>query len=281
MALNDWEMSYNGLTFGGTTDYGLIQIDGLNPPDARIDEIEKAGDHGSFIYAQFLTARTITISGDVTGADEFEFDININRLRAAFAPQTDPQPLSMSIPGGAPKQIICLPTKVQFPVAFEYQMFYETWTVELMAPDPRIYADASSTSDLFPAIANGIGFNLAFNVNFGGTSGGGLTGAIYNNGTFPTLPVVTLYGPINDPILTNQTTGQALLLNIHLGATERLTLDFGAKTIVLGNNSSRYSSLATGSSWWSLQPGANTVQFSGTGIAGSTRASFIYRDAWN
>lgn len=281
MTLNTWEFSYNGLTFGGDQPHGITTISGLNPPDARIDETERASDHGSFIYAQFLSARTITIEGDVEGTDVSDFDTKITQLKAAFTPQANHLPMLMSVPGGVTKRIYCKPTKVSYPVDINYNLLYATWAVELMAEDPRIYSDASYSSDLMAAIANGIGFNLAFNVNFGGTTGGGLTQTITNQGNFPTLPVVVVYGPAANPVLRNLTTGYSLNLAITLGTTEYLIIDFAARTIVLNDLSSRYSSLLVGSKWWALQPGANTIQFSATGTAGSTKATLSYRDAWN
>lgn len=281
MALNTWEFSYNGLTFGGSNTIGITSVTGLSPPNARIDEVEKAGDHGSFIFAQFLTARTITIEGDVTGTDAVDFETKINQLRAAFAPQTAPQPLSMAVPGDVAKRAYCVPTKVDFPVDVNYSMFFETWAVELMAEDPRLYSDAANVVDIYPAVANGVGFNLGFNVNFGGTSGGSLTQAVPNDGSIFTLPVVILRGPMVNPTLTNKTSGASMKLDISMIETETLTLDFYAKTALLNGFSSRYSSIIPGSSWWPLQPGANTVQLSAGSITANTRATVTYRDAWN
>jgi hypothetical protein len=61
----EWEYSYNGLTFGGATDFGVQSVEGLSPPDSRESVIEKAESHGSFIYAPFVTERRITFEGDI------------------------------------------------------------------------------------------------------------------------------------------------------------------------------------------------------------------------
>jgi Siphovirus-type tail component, C-terminal domain/Phage tail protein RIFT-related domain len=281
MAINNWEFAYNGLTFGGANDIGVTSVTGLSPANARIDEVEKAGDHGSYIFAQFLEARTITIEGDVTGISAIDFESKINLLRAAFIPQLTPQPLQMAVPGDVQKLAYCVPTKIDFPIDISYQTFYETWTVEFMAEDPRIYSNATNVVDIYPAIPNGISFNFVFSINFGGTSGGSLTQSATNNGTFPSPPVVLLHGPMTNPVLTNLTTGKYMRLAISIGELETLTLDFYAKTAILNNLSSRYSSVVPGSSWWPLQPGANTVRLSADGITSNSKATVTYRDAWN
>ena len=280
MALNAWEFAYNDLTFGGDNDIGLTNVEGLSPPDLRVDEIERASDHGSFIFAQWLSSRTITFEGDIIGNDTTDFNTKIDSLRAAFSPQAAPLPLQFSIPGGVDKRVYCVPSRLVFPVNVDYSMQMGGWSAELRAEDPRIYSETYYNYDIGPYIENGITFNITFNVNFGGTSGGGLSQTLTNNGTIGTFPYVVFQGPAVNPKLRNLTTGETLALNINLASTDIFVVDFQARTI-MQDAYSRYSSLDISSTWWQLAPGDNVIKLEAGSTTGSTKATVSYRDAWN
>src|SRR5262252_2717624 len=115
--LNNWEFYYNGLTFGGFQAIQLSTVEGLNPPDIRVDAEDKMEDHGGFVFANFLSTRTVTFTGDLAGdVDSGEFEILMTNLRKAFAPQSDGLPLSYRLGIDDVRFINAKPTRVFYNV---------------------------------------------------------------------------------------------------------------------------------------------------------------------
>lgn len=247
MAL-DWEFVYNGLTFGAASDTGVLSVEGLNPPDSRIDEVEQAIKHGSFVFAEFLTSRRITMQGDIIGDSNNDFATKINDWRAAFVPRASDLPLVYKFPGEVEKRIYCVPTRRFFPANLNYNLNFTNWTLELLAQDPRIYAEAASQL---------VGAGVAANA-----------------GIFPSFPIATITGATN-PVIGNSTTGKEISLTLTMAGGEELIIDFDKRTIEL-DGVNRYETLNLPTSeWWDLEPGNNTITYSGGGVL-----TLDWRSAW-
>lgn len=98
---------------------------------------------------------------------------------------------------------------------------------------------------------------------------------VTNAGTVAAGPSVDVAGPTAAGwILRNATTGQTLHVNYAVPSGRTLTVDLKARTLTLDGGS-----VVTGavdlvnSTWWTLAPGANTVQ-------ASVAAIVRHRDAW-
>jgi hypothetical protein len=78
-----------------------------------------------------------------------------------------------------------------------------------------------------------------------------------NNGTADTGVIFELRGPLSAPItIVNQATGALLTYSVNGAAGEILTIDTGARTVMLGGTASRRAQLTT-AQWW-LLPGSST-----------------------
>jgi phage-related protein len=86
---------------------------------------------------------------------------------------------------------------------------------------------------------------------------------------------VTIYGAATNPFIRNATTDQSIELTIALAGSDVLVLDFADRTITLNGTATRYSALDTGSIWWELVRGENTIQYGGGG-----RIEVAFRSAW-
>jgi hypothetical protein len=278
MVANEWEFSFNGLSFGGALDIGIRNVDGLNPPESRADITTKQGDHGSFIFAEFLTERHVTIEGDIVGTPGTDFAGKVNSWRSAFQPQDSPIPLSFKLPGEGAKRIYCVPARRDLPVDFGYNIGNGSWAVELLAEDPRIYDDTEDSLSTNVASASGVDFDIDFDFNFGGGTGGQVSCA--NDGIIATYPVVRFTGPCTDPMARNITTGLDLKLVTTIASGDYIDVDFLARTIMLNDVASRYNVLDSTSEFWGLQPGANTVQFIASTTDSNTLMTVMWRSAW-
>jgi phage-related protein len=249
---SDFEWVYNTLTLGGTSEYGLLSVDGIGSPGARFSDTEKMGDHGSFIFAEFLKARTVTMHGDIASTT---LETRVNALRAAFTPRVGALPLVYKLPGDIQKRIYCKPTRLDIPMTPEYGIGYTEFHVELMAEDPRIYDDTEGSQ----------------------TIASGATQAISNAGVIPTWPTITIPGPgVTNPTIKNTTTNKQFKINTTVGAAQTLTLDFLNRTAKIGT-SSVYGSIDATSIWWDLIAGSNSIQY----VSGGGTLTIKWRSAWH
>lgn len=244
------EFDYRGLVFGGGTDYSVTNIEGLSPPDAREDEIEKAVDHGSYIYSEFLEARRIVFEGFIAVADVETLETRIAAMKTAFRNQLTPQPLLLRLPGQAQKRCFCQPKRRHFTMDNDYANGYSEWAVELKAGDPRLYADTESS--------------IAGN------------GDAVNEGDFSSHPLVTISGAAVNPTITNTTTGETLRILHTTVAADVLVVDFFEKTVMLNGSISKYGAVdPSASDFFDLEPGSNVISYAGGGAF-----EMRWRSAW-
>lgn len=119
----------------------------------------------------------------------------------------------------------------------------------------------------------GFGFNLDF--------GGGQVptgGVVVNAGNRPTPAVFTIAGPIDNPIIANDTLSKTLAFQISLSASETLVIDTINKTVLLNGVTNRRSTLIA-PTWFLLAPGGNFIRFGGSS-AGAPTLTVQYRSAW-
>jgi hypothetical protein len=282
-ALHPFEWSFGGVVLGGNhSDIGLDSIDGMGTPDGRVQEDDRSADDGSFVTAQFLGPRVITLSGEIYGTDPEARAMSVLELDQAFAPAMTDGPLYLLLGDGVLKFVMAKRTKgPTYGVVKEGSTSFITWTVELEAGDPRIYEADQRDITLRPPIGiTGLVFPLTFPLDFG-DEGTGLANAV-NIGTMPTYPVVTFHGPITNPTIVNTTTGERLEVDLGLPAGSTLVVDFAARSILLNGDpgASRYAFLSTDSTWFKFYQGPNLIQVVGSGTDSRTFADVEYSSAW-
>ncbi|TIH34978.1 phage distal tail protein [Subtercola vilae] len=279
--------SYNSLIFGAGTDIQLIGETGIRMlPATRSGNTPRGRQDGSNAGLNFLSERVVTITLSVTVTSQNPFQTVLANMAAAFQPVSDPtqlQTLQFMYPGWVtPRQLTGRVTNAGFPVDIDYNFNkVNAYHVEITCPDPVIYdsvLQAKTTS--LPSPVSGLAFPVTFPASFGSSTGGYLP--ISNAGNYPTSPVFVITGPVSNPTLLNSATGQFFRLNLTLGATDALVIDMGAKTVVLNGTAARFNAVATGSSWFTIQPGTWTVGVASTDSA-IVAATFTaqWRSAWS
>lgn len=107
---------------------------------------------------------------------------------------------------------------------------------------------------------------------------------VVNDGTAPTWPVLRLYGPVTDPRVENQTTGERLLFTgLSVAAGDWLEVDCRERTVLVNGlpGQSRLSRLSfVDSEFLTLQPGSNTLRYFPPVFAAGARLEVRYRSAW-
>ena len=136
--------------------------------------------------------------------------------------------------------------------------------VQLRADDPTWY-DAT--------VPDGRRVNY-LNANINGTQ------VITTGGNWPTFPIIRLNGPITNPTITNNTTGQSIAITATITAGNWFDIDlsYGKKTVVENLSTNRISTVSASSNLatWSLIPGNNTIAITGSVTTAATNAAFEF-----
>lgn len=152
-----------------------------------------------------------------------------------------------------------------------------------VAEDPLIYSQAYQLAQVAPSSQAVGGFSSPLRSPL--SSNAGIAGQLFvtNAGTRPTWPVITVYGPAVNPVITNFTTGKSLTLNYTLLAGEYLAIDTNPRLrrITLNGTANRYSALDFArSTWWALAAGLNDVRLSFSSYSAGAALTLQWRDAW-
>jgi tail protein len=280
-------------------EFGTVDINGTtwlwqgikgwdSPPLQGAGVIPRSGDHGAWAAPQYYAARMLTLTCMASAQTQALRDVARAQLQQAV-PVSDLALLRYDEP--VPKQ--CL-IRRSGQVTEKYLTLCDvTFTVGMVAPDPRKYSSTQKTVLITPLPAGaGGGLVVPFTIPFTLTADAApSTSTATNNGNFPTPPVAVISGPLAAPQLANLTSGQAVTWStLTLAGSDVLVVDFLNRQAWV--NPSAISTMPgmppTGgtfwpadvsSSWWQLDPGTSTVQLGGSAGSGA-QALLYYSDAY-
>jgi phage-related protein len=264
-----YSFSFNGQTFGGEgSPYQILSVDGLEGlPGIRNQDDNRGYADGMFSGQDFLAGRTISIIFNTFGSGATSAQANYYTIQQALLPQVSgTTPLYFKLPNITGDQYINARVRgSQTTLDVNYTFGYITSQVTFFCPDPRYYSSNNQTASLAYTPPGGRTYNRVYNLEYGGGSVL-ITTNIANNGWATTYPIITLNGPITDPILGNQTQNKALYFTGSYTNTDDLVVDLYNKLITLNGQPAR--NLLISGEWFSAQPGNNSFYL--TGDVGST-----------
>lgn len=236
---------------GAGSVYPVAAIEGLDIPDVRSSNIARAPGDGTIPGLDWYNERVVRLRMGIDATVDGLLAAKVNVLRAAFVRSTVPIPLHFMLRGETKRYLMVLPRR--------YALVYDQDAnalnapdviAELVAPDPRILAATATTI----------------------TPGGTAT----NAGTFKASPVLTVTGSAAGPIVIAKTTGTtgSVSITTAIPAAQQLVIDFRARTVLL-NGVNRYDLVTGTPTWFDIEPGANTITYSGGGTP-----SLSWNDSW-
>jgi hypothetical protein len=288
----EFQLFFNGLTLGDGTNYDVVKIEGIDtPPAVNQTDADRLRDWGQFMGAYYSTGREVTVDLEISappGASDATFRAAVEAFNAAM--QTLPLtelPLAFSLPGMAQAtrfvnaRVLARDLVIDYP----YMRHLATAKVQFWATDPRIYDSALQTATATLPVGNGgLSWPITWPASWGSSSGGGLILAT-NAGNFETRPVITVAGPVDNPTITNGTSGQALTFALTVASGDTLVVDLAAKTVLyfvggtgLGGN--RRGTMTPTSQWWALAPGTSTIQYTANTVDVGSTMTLAWRSAW-
>ena len=267
---------------GGANGVGLTSFD-LGSPSPRVVTEALPFRHGSSDATAYYGGRVVLIEGLVRAdtlpamwglLDDVKQAMSLGALRPlVFRREGQSESERLLVRPDGP---------VLAPVTTGMRGPMIRWSAQLFAPDPRMYSDTVSTGAYDPTDTGdgGLLFDLDFELAFGASGAAALT--VTNEGTIGTPAVFTITGPVVNPIIDNDTTGQSIhTTGLDLAAGSTVVLDTGARTLRLGGTTLRPdlidSQLTT---WFELAPGTNQLRMRGSGMSATeTELAVAYRSA--
>lgn len=280
-----WQVEYAGVVFGVPTGREIVTMDLFSAPSIRTNDVARPQGHGNFQGDDWYGSRTFNMDIEVWGYSESDLHDRLNDVLRATTIQEEPLPLVVRIPGRS-EDILLFARPIQRSNVLDIETVVGNiarFSLQWRADDPRLYAADESTLTLELQAGSEVGgqFDAGFPYSFGGVTSVG-AGSANNTGTIESLPVVTITGSINNPTVRAigpSGVARTMEFNVTLGDGQELVIDMARRTINL-NGVSAYSVLADTASWFGLEPGLNSISFSGIEVAGDTpTASIVWRSA--
>lgn len=275
--LQPWQMSYQGLTFGYGTPLRIQKVTGLGSlATIAHKDVQRPRDHGEIIGLDVYAGRDITIDLDAYN-DGTSLASTLQSLAAVSGVGlTTEQPLWIQLPQMPLLAVMCRPRQRTIDMDFAYAAgLLAVPSLQFHATDPRVYTAASSATVGLSNPTSGLGFPVTFPASFGITSPNTVT--VTNDGNTESRPVLVINGPVTNPSIANgSVAGTPSLVFANPAQTsytvlagDQLVVDLDYHTALYFSGgmssgtagASRRSWLVYGSTWWTLQPGANLVQF--------------------
>jgi phage-related protein len=131
-----------------------------------------------------------------------------------------------------------------------------------------------------PTSTGGRSYPRTYPLSYGTARVGGSI-SCNNAGNFESLPLIKIYGPVVSPEIKNITDDNKYIkVNMTVSAGDYLEIDFSNHTVMLNGTASRYLYLDSGSEWFSLLAGNNSLTFKDSGGDITGKAEIIFRSAW-
>jgi hypothetical protein len=256
----------------------ITQVSGLDNAPLRTTTDEHQGMDGTYIDSPYESMRTIILTGTLY-TPPGDPDTLLKSLRADYNNNLV-RPFYIQHPGQAVQFVNGQGGGLQYDVDVNRRTNRTAVQFTVLAGDPYIYDYPLQVSTIgSPSVSVvGTSFNMAFNVGFGGaipTNGA----VVINNGTHTAYPVITLTGPLTNPVLVDSVNGITMSFNISISAGDLLVIDCRNKSVVLNSMVSRRSTL-TGLQWFKVPAGASETIFfgaaAGTGTASVSMTNTYY-----
>jgi hypothetical protein len=208
-------------------------IQGLEMPDIRLPSFERPNIDGAFVPNQLYGGRPITLEGKVIGPDiltyrtrrkSLEDVARIYRPVGALSPVT----LKFKTMDDLELQVEVFTKKLKFA---EKWLTAADYVLDLYAPNIRILSQELHQTQVNIFEGGGMGIPMPIPMDL--AVGGSVETTVNNAGGISSLPFFIIYGTIDDPTISNQTTGDSFSLNYTLtSAAERIEIDVENRTVL-------------------------------------------------
>lgn len=266
---------YNGLymnILNNVDRYKIKTIDGLDDPDMRDQREDNPGDDGETAYPSYYSGRPMALTGTIQAYTLRKMRDMIMALEQAFGDIRNERQLV--IHGATPEQTVFINCRKNARLTVQETQadyrFFRDFLVPLRASNFRIL----SLDRLSQTISG-----------FGAAASSVMT--IVNNGSYPAQCVVHLTGGMTAPRITNALNGTMIKFEPTVVMAETDVREISSvqsdRYCVDEDRNNRYNDLTIDSTWMTLEPGANNIEFQAAAVSGADAArslTFFWRHTW-
>lgn len=256
----------------------LTELTGMDSPDVRENAEDlvqmDGGIHGDFFHGR----RPITMTGLILNPTSI-LDRDQKQLKVSRATEAMRGDAILDWFDAAGHRLM-LKLRRQQPTRIT-GAWQKQFMLAMVAADPRIYSYSVQSAYAAAVTASGdVGraYDKEYDTDYGPSVPTGQL-LLATLGTTLTYPVLTIYGPVVNPTVSNLTVGQQIQLNYTLVAGETLVVDTLNRTVKLAGLADRYGAVDfSNTEWWGLVPDTNDIRMGGFGSGASLVVE--WRDAW-
>lgn len=284
--MNNYQMNFNGLTFGAGTSISLEVISGFEDFDATIGDLQIPRRWGDVPGLHTINARDVILELYTVEDDVWRTMLD------TFLPSNTPTFLFIREPGDSEDRLVYARVTGRWFTRNPVHKFKKMASIRFRLADPRIYGSTNKakTLSLYNPSGGGFDYGADYEIDFvGGTTEEKI---VTNEGNADAYPLLRFYGPASGTVtavkVTNITTEQmldissAVLINQILEADMRriITVDPGAMPYINIDGSNRYGDWTLPRIPFYLAPGDNLLRFEITGTSIDVVCTINHRDTW-
>lgn len=264
------KVSIGSLTLGTVDGNGVTWIAqtvaGWGSPAGTLNLTQRPRDHGAWRSNSFLTPRVIAITGTIQAPAPSLLAAARHQLNAACS--LDDTTFSVTEYGETLYSTVTRQDEVLFGDETET---WTTFSLQLVAEDPRRYGQSASLQTAMPSSSGGLTFSTTFPLVFASTVVPGVV-SFDNPGNIDAPVTIRIDGPCSGPIVTHISSGSQLVFesSLTLGTGEWLIIDMAERTVKAQGQASR-TGYVTSRGYFSLSPGHNDVAFNAQTYNSSAR----------
>ena len=243
--------------------YLLLGFEGFELPSMDIQISKAPYQDGKTFIDDIFDERVITLTFALYGDTQQElFDRRIN-INQKFNPRLGPGVLEFNQVDGNTYHIDVITKSINFTKSVERN--YSIAVIQLIAPNPFWY-DPAQIQQIMVGFSGGFSFPFIFPINFGQV---GTQINVSNSGSVETPVLIYLYGEVVDPVITNVTTDEEIIITRTIDDGDILIINtaFGEKSALIltgGEYVNAFEYVDPDSIFWRLLPGDNTISYSVT-----------------
>lgn len=202
-----FRIAYNSLVLEQGSGYSVSNLGGCDIPPIRTSSQQLSTSHGGNIWKQLYAMRTITIEGLVYASDYSTYEELKRKLSSTFS-IADDNVLQIRKWDGEEKHINAKVTTPPRYIDGTGRMKIGEFMIELLCSDPFFYDTGETTGTAVLATSTGGSpVPMPVPMPIGGIVGNKVI--LNNSGEIAVYPTVTITGTVDNPTVTNVTTGES------------------------------------------------------------------------
>lgn len=255
----------------------IIQnVTGLGSADIRSSSFLFSGRSGGMVTDQLYGFRQINITGKIGSNTMTHAQHKLDRAALQDAlPIGETIPIYITIFSGETYRIDCNVTDLK--LEYKQRGMMSDFLIQLTAGDPFFYStDGGDEQTAHITRVTQGGYVTPYDLPVDWASGSSPT-VVNNDGEAVYMPRIEIHDQADNPVITNQTTGERFELDINLVDGDEVVIDMAQRTVTL-NGASIIGNKTDDSTWWGLQVGPNSIVLDSVSGSDTVTADIYWRN---